>query len=241
MAELASSIKTHGIIQPILVREVGKGYQIIAGERRWRAAQQAKLHEIPVLIRDYSDSERLQISIIENIQRADLNAVEEAMAYHSLMEKFGHTQEELSAALGKSRPYIANSLRLLSLPRDVLALLSSGRLSAGHARLLIGYDLASTLAKEIVKEGFSVRDVEVILKQVKSGGGDDGGGAGVSEPTARRGKKPKDTIDLEQRISASLGFRTQIQHGTKGQRGQVVISYRTLEELDDLSERLTKP
>ncbi len=241
LAELAVSVTTHGIIQPIIVRPASKNtYQIIAGERRWRAAQRAKLHEIPVIIRDYTDDERLQVSIIENIQRADLNPLEEATAYQSLMDKFGHTQEKLSVALGKSRPYIANSLRLLSLPKQVLDFVRTGQLSAGHARLLIKHDDAVALAKQIVRDELSVRQVESL---VKSGRMDKGASGGQAKPkqSLTSPKKAKDTIDLEQQIAASLGFRTQIQHKASGQSGQVVILYRSLEELDDLFEKLTQP
>ena len=152
--ELAASVKEKGIIQPLIVRSTGADeYEIVAGERRWRAAQMAQLHDIPVIVRDFDDTEVLEVAIIENIQRADLNAVEEAAGYKQLMDRFGHTQEKLAEALGKSRSHIANLLRLLSLPMDVQALVIEGKISAGHARALITAENPSELAKQIVKEG----------------------------------------------------------------------------------------
>ena len=153
MEELARSIREKGIIQPLIVRQVGEFYEIVAGERRWRAAQMAQLHEVPVILRDYDDTEVLEVAIIENIQRADLNPVEEAAGYRQLMDKFGHTQEKLAEALGKSRSYIANLLRLLSLPEDVQDMLKAGKLSAGHARALITADNPSVLAALRAREG----------------------------------------------------------------------------------------
>ena len=177
LEDLAASIAEKGIIQPLILRENPKGdgtYEIVAGERRWRASQQAKLHEVPAIIRDFDDTEVLEIAIIENIQRADLNPLEEAQAYSQLMEKFGHTQEVLSRSLGKSRSHIANSVRLLTLPSDVQAFVKDGKLSAGHARALITSDDPIGLAKIAAQKGLSVRDVEKLAKQSSAEKGEAG-------------------------------------------------------------------
>ena len=168
LRDLAKSILTKGIIQPLIVRPDPKNegdFQIVAGERRWRAAQTARLDVVPVVLRDLNDLEVLEIGIIENIQRADLNPVDEANGYHQLMEKFGHTQEKLSEALGKSRSYLANSMRLLNLPNAVQDMMIDGRLTAGHARALVPADNALTLAKQVVEKGLSVRQTEALVKR----------------------------------------------------------------------------
>ena len=166
MSDLAASIREKGVIQPLVVRRMDdEKYQIVAGERRWRAAQLAQLHEVPVVIRDFSDLEVIEIAIIENVQRADLNPIEEATGYRQLMDRFGHTQEKLAEALGKSRSYIANLLRLLQLPQPVIAMVSDGRLSAGHARALITASDPETLARKIVEGGLSVRATEALVKK----------------------------------------------------------------------------
>ena len=205
-------------------------YQIVAGERRWRAAQLAQLHELPVIIRDFSDTEVLEVAIIENIQRADLNAVEEAAGYQQLMDQFGHTQEQLAEALGKSRSHIANMVRLLGLPRDVLAFVSDGKLSAGHARALITTEDPSALAKRVVAGGLSVRETEKLAKGPKPNAG--------SKPAAKS-EKDADTRMLEADLSAATGMKVAIDHKPGGESGKVSISYTSLAQLDDLCRVLS--
>lgn len=224
--DLAASIREKGILQPLIVRErEGGHYEIVAGERRWRAAQLAQLHEVPVLVRDLDDTEVLEIAIIENIQRADLNAVEEALGYRQLMEKFGHTQERMAEALGKSRSHIANLLRLLQLPEEVQAMLREGQLSAGHARALVTLPDPVAAARRVVVEGLSVRETER-LAQAQAGG---------AKPRAARrtGEKDADTRALEQDLSAAIGLKVEIAHGADGS-GQLSLRYRNLEDLDNL-------
>lgn len=240
LQELAESLRERGIIQPLIVRphpEKPEHYQIVAGERRWRAAQMAQLHEIPVLVRDYDDPTVLEVAIIENIQRADLNAVEEAAAYRQLMDRFGHTQEKLGAALGKSRSHIANTLRLLSLPEDVLAFVRQGALSAGHARALIGLPNAGLLARTVVSRNLSVRETERLAK-----GGQDGSGRPGSGPRKRGHvvEKDADTRALENDLAAALGFGVVITHGPGGDGGEITLRYRDLDQLDDICRRLTQ-
>lgn len=233
LEDLANSIREKGIIQPLIVRENANNpgtYEIVAGERRWRAAQMAQLHEIPVLVRDFDDTEVLEIAIIENIQRADLNPVEEAMAFRQLMEKFGHTQEKLAEALGKSRSYIANLLRLLQLPDEVLAHLRAGQLSAGHARALITTEDPARLAREVISRGLSVRETEQLAK---------GRVEKKPAPVRVRPEKDADTRALEQDLSANLGMKVSILHQPGGQDGTLTISYKTLEELDELCRVLS--
>ncbi|MHA6264283.1 ParB/RepB/Spo0J family partition protein [Arenibacterium sp. CAU 1754] len=233
--DLAASIKEKGILQPLIVRDIGGGkYEIVAGERRWRAAQMAQLHEVPVLVRDFDDVEVLEVAIIENIQRADLNAIEEAAGYRQLMENFGHTQEKLAEALGKSRSHIANLMRLLSLPEDVQDFLRDGKLSAGHARALITADNPSDLARMIIKGGLSVRATEALVKK----------GAGTpskSSPSAKaaRHEKDADTRALEGDLAANLGMKVSLNHEPGGERGQLTIRYETLEQLDNLCALLS--
>jgi len=232
--ELAASIREKGIIQPLLVRRDPKNagdYQIVAGERRWRAAQLANLHEVPVLVRDLNDTEVIEVAIIENIQRANLNAVEEASGYKQLMEKFGHTQEKLAEALGKSRSHIANLLRLLNLPQDVLDYIRDGKLTAGHARALVGVDNAAELARKIIKGGLSVRQAEGLAKP-KPPKSDS-----VREINV---VKDADTKSLEQDLSANLGLKVDIDHPQGGQCGTISIAYGTLDELDELCRVLTQ-
>ncbi|MDU8927981.1 ParB/RepB/Spo0J family partition protein [Alisedimentitalea sp. MJ-SS2] len=234
LEELSASIREKGIIQPLIVRPdpTKDGYyQIVAGERRWRAAQLAQLHEVPVLIREFDDTEVLEVAIIENIQRADLNAVEEAAGYRQLIDKFGHTQEQLAKALGKSRSHIANQMRLLTLPQDVLDLLEADKLSAGHARALITSDDPSALARMVVQKGLSVREAERLAKQ----GAKTKVKAKASVPT----EKDADTVALEGDLSANLGMKVSINHGSGGESGQVTISYKSLDQLDDLCRLLT--
>lgn len=229
--ELARSIKEKGIIQPLIVRQKGEQYEIVAGERRWRAAQIAKLHEIPVLLRDYDDTEVLEVAIIENIQRADLNPVEEAAGYRQLMDRFGHTQEKLAEALGKSRSHIANLMRLLNLPDDVQDMLKAGKLSAGHARALITSENPSVLAARVVSGGLSVRETERLANEGKS--------------ETKPGKKPAapskdaDTRMLENDLSAAIGMSVVISHSSAGDGGTVTIRYKDLEQLDQLCQTLS--
>jgi ParB family transcriptional regulator, chromosome partitioning protein len=232
LQSLADSISVKGIIQPLIVRQVaGSGkFEIVAGERRWRAAQIAKLHAVPVIVREFSDSEVLEIAIIENIQRAELNAVEEALAYKQLMERFGHTQEKLALALSKSRSHIANMLRLLSLPDEVQSMLATGKLSAGHARALITAANPIELAMKVVGKGLSVRDTEELVRktslpQLKRGVG-------------RRSEKDADTKALEADLSAGLKMGVTIQHDHSG-AGRITISYKSLDDLDLLCGALT--
>jgi len=229
MDDLAASIKEKGVIQPLIVRAKSDGYEIVAGERRWRAAQMAKLHELPVIIRDYTDTEVLEIAIIENIQRADLNPVEEAAGYQQLMDKFGHTQEKLAAALGKSRSHIANLMRLLQLPKEVLDLLKDGKLTAGHARALITTENPVSLARQVVKQGLSVRETERLAKGPKT----------RPEKVKLQPAKDADTRALEGDLSANLGMKVSVDHKPGKESGKLTISYKTLEELDDLCRLLS--
>jgi ParB family chromosome partitioning protein len=235
--DLAASIAEKGIIQPIIVRLDPKNaemYQIVAGERRWRAAQMAQLHEVPVIIREMDDTEMLEVAIIENIQRADLNPVEEAHGFKQLMEGFGHTQEKLASALGKSRSHIANILRLLHLPADVLSLLRAGDLSAGHARALVTAENPSKLAAIVVAKGLSVRETERLAKK---GSLEDGVAKINLKP--RRVEKDADTVVLENDLAANLDMKVSIDHndGTRG--GGITLSYTNLEQLDALCQLLS--
>lgn len=231
--DLANSIREKGVIQPLIVRKKADNrYEIVAGERRWRASQMAQLHELPVIVREYDDTEVLEIAIIENIQRADLNPVEEAMGYRQLMNKFGHTQEKVSEALGKSRSHIANLMRLLNLPDDVQVMLRAGQLSAGHARALITTDNASELARKVVRDGLSVRQTEKLAKKT---------GSLVEQISKTRPKthKDADTVALEGDLSANLGMKVSVDHISGGENGKITISYQTLDELDELCRILS--
>ncbi|EBA17006.1 chromosome partitioning protein parB [Roseobacter sp. SK209-2-6] len=235
--DLTASIKEKGVLQPLIVRPRPTGiYEIVAGERRWRAAQAAQLHEVPVLIRDYSDLEMLEVAIIENIQRSDLNAMEEAQSYKQLMERFGHTQEKMAEALGKSRSHIANLVRLLHLPEDVRNLVHDRKLSAGHARALITSDNASELAKKIVKGGLSVRATEALVKK------DAAGDSTPSKPRSARKpvEKDADTRALEGDLSAILRMKVSIDHVAGGEKGSITINYDSLDQLDELCNILSK-
>jgi len=228
LADLTESIREKGIIQPLIVRENprdSKGYEIVAGERRWRAAQRAKLHQVPVIIRKLNDTEVLEIAIIENIQRADLNAVEEAMGYRQLMDRFGHTQEKMASALGKSRSHIANLLRLLNLPADVLEHLQHGDLSMGHARALITSEKPSQLAKRVIADDLSVRETEKLAK---------GPIAKPARAQKIKTEKDSDTRALEGDLSANLGMGVTIDHTQGKESGRVTISYKDLDQLDSL-------
>ena len=238
LEDLAASIREKGVIQPLIVRrrEMAEGtFEIVAGERRWRAAQMAQLHELPVLVRDFNDTEVLEIAIIENIQRADLNPVEEAVGYKQLMEKFGHTQEKLSAVLGKSRSHIANLVRLLQLPEEVQAYLREGQLSAGHARALITSPDPVSLARKVIEAGLSVRETERLAKaQDQSAETKD-----ASQTKTRQPKdKDADTRALEADLSANLGMKVSIQHDNGQESGLISIRYASLDELDELCQKL---
>ena len=233
LEDLSNSIREKGVIQPLIVRKkAGDRYEIVAGERRWRASQMAQLHELPIIVRDYDDTEVLEIAIIENIQRADLNPVEEAMGYRQLMQKFGHTQEKVSEALGKSRSHIANLMRLLNLPDDVQVMLREGHLSAGHARALVTSDKASELARKVVKDGLSVRQTEKLAKKT---------GSLVEQNKKSRPKthKDADTVALEGDLSANLGMKVAVDHVSGGENGKITITYQTLDQLDELCRILS--
>ena len=231
LAELAASIKEKGVIQPLIVRAKGDMYEIVAGERRWRAAQRAQVHDVPVIIREFTDTEVLEIEIIDNIQRADLNPMEEAAGYRALIERFGHTQEKLAEAMGKSRSHIANLMRLLSLPDDVQGMLRDGRLSAGHARALITTDNASALARKVVAEGLSVRQTEALAKR------GDPGPKSAAKP--RTTEKDADLRALENDLSATLGMPVDISFNNGA--GTVTITYRNMDEMDLLCRVLGNP
>lgn len=233
--DLTASIREKGILQPLLVRERGDGFEIVAGERRWRAAQVAQLHSVPVLVRSYTDTEVLEVAIIENIQRADLSPVDEAAAFRQLIDRFGHTQEKLAESLGKSRSYIANALRLLSLPDDVIGMVESGALSSGHARALVTSDKASVLARKIVAEGLTVRDVERLMRDDK-GTGTTGS---ARKYRGNRSAKDDDTLALEGDLSAGLKMSVKIAHEAHTGAGTVTIRYNTLEQLDFLCRVLS--
>lgn len=237
--DLANSIRTKGVIQPLIVRTdpaQPDRFQIVAGERRWRAAQMAQLHEVPVLVRDLDDTEVLEIAIIENIQRADLNPIEEAAGYRQLMFKFGHTQEKLAEALGKSRSHIANLLRLLNLPETVQEMVTAGELSAGHARTLVTARDPESLAQIIVSKGLSVREAERLAK-----GGEAPAPRRQPDPASYSFDKDADTKALEADLSAALGMKVQIDHKPGQEKGRVSIAYDTLEQLDVLCSILSRP
>ncbi len=231
LAELAMSIREKGVIQPLIVRPKGEMFEIVAGERRWRAAQRAQIHDVPVIIREFTDTEVLEIGIIENIQRADLNPVEEAMGYRALIERFGHTQEQLSSAMGKSRSHIANLMRLLTLPEEVQVMLRDGKLTAGHARALITSDDPGMLARKVVLEGLSVRQTESLLKT---------GPAPKKKAKSKVFAKDADTRALEQDISATLGMPIDLDYAGGG-RGKVTITFSNMQQLDRLCSILGTP
>lgn len=234
LEELTASIAEKGIIQPLIVRpdpNFPGDFQIVAGERRWRAAQRAQLHKLPVLVRELTDTEVLELAIIENIQRADLNAVEEALGYRALMDNFGHTQEKMAQALGKSRSHIANLLRLLNLPPEVLGFLQDGRISAGHARALIPAADPVALARTVIAKGLSVRQVEALAKQGK---------VGAVQKRRLKPSKDADTKALEGDLTAHLGVKVAIDHKAGAKGGQISISYNDLEQLDGLCRLLTQ-
>lgn len=242
LKELCESIEKHGIMQPIVVRALGaSAYEIIAGERRWRAAQMAKLTEVPIILREATDEQALELALIENIQRSDLNPLEEAAGYQRLMDEFHYTQEKLAPIVGKSRSHIANLLRLQKLPESVKKLIDSGELTMGHARALLNAPEPEELAKQIIKQGLSVRQAEEWAKgnipgdenQAKKTPKNKSGDA----PRARGGNKSEDVLQLENMLADSLGLRVSIDTRS-GQAGEVVISYDSLSQLDEILRRL---
>jgi ParB family transcriptional regulator, chromosome partitioning protein len=234
--ELAASLRERGIIQPIVVRAlrgVSDTYEIIAGERRWRAAQRAGLHEVPVVVIEATDAEALQLAIIENVQRTDLNPLEEAEGYRSLIRDFSHSQDDVARMVGKSRSHVANTLRLQTLPDRVKEHIHSGRLSAGHARALVGHHDAERLADEIVARGLNVRQVEEIARALAKPSGND---QTKTRKARARAAKDADTLALEKRLADALGLGVTIEHGERG--GSLTIRYRSLDQLDDVVRRL---
>ena len=232
--ELTASLRERGMIQPIVARPVRgapDAFEIIAGERRWRAAQRAGLHEVPVVIIEATDEESLQLAIIENVQRADLNPLEEAEGYRALVEDYSHTQDDIAKMVGKSRSHVANTLRLLKLPPSIRAYIFKGKLDAGHARMLVGQPNAEKLAEEIVARGLNVRQVEEIARQESSR-------SGKPQSRKRSAEKNADTLALEKRLSDALGLVVSID--ARGESGVVSIRYRNLDQLDDLAQRLEK-
>ena len=230
LEELAKSISNHGIIQPLIVRIKGSGYELIAGERRWRAAQIAKIHSVPAVVKDLTDKQAAEYAIVENIQREDLNAIEEAISYKNLMGIYDYTQEEVAVALGKSRSYIANMLRILSLPKSVINLLESSQISVGHARALIGLEDPLVIAKDIILKNLSVRETEVIVKRIRSD-------HKLSNCRGKnKTKKDIDTINLEKNLSFQTKFRITIQQDKSRSSGKLIINYNSLSELDKICE-----
>ena len=229
LAELANSIREKGVMQPLLVRPTAdpNQFEIIAGERRWRASQKAGLTEVPVVIREVDDREALELAIIENVQRVDLNPLEEAQGYGQLIDQFSYTQQDLAQVIGKSRSHVANTLRLLRLPQDVRDMLARGELTAGHARTLITAEDPAALAHRIVNGGLSVREAEALSQRA----------LGKTREAAPKPQKDPDTLALERRLSDALGLSVAIDH--KGEGGRLEIRYRTLEQLDDICLRLT--
>jgi ParB family chromosome partitioning protein len=235
LTELADSIRERGVLQPILVRPMpgqDRTYQIIAGERRWRAAQQAGLRAIPALVRDLGDQEVMEVALIENIQRADLNALEEARGYETMAERFERSPDAIAKVVGKSRSHVANTLRLLRLPGPVREHLEQGRLTAGHARALLEVGDAAALAERVVKQGLSVRQTEALARAAKRDGSAGSRGSKAAPP------KDADTHSLEADLEEVLGLKVEIRH--RGDAGEVRIAYGTLEQLDDLCRRLTR-
>jgi ParB family chromosome partitioning protein len=234
LAELSESIRTKGLVQPIVVRphpEDAQAYEIVAGERRWRASQKAGLHVVPVIIRDLSDREVLELAIIENVQRADLNAIEEANGYRELIERFDYSQEQVSEIIGKSRSHVANTLRLLKLPAPVQAFVLDGRLTAGHARALVGREDAEALAARIVEQGLNVREAEALGQA---------GPIGVAGPSGARKVRDKDpdTKAFEKELADTLGLKVEVKRGS-GESGNLVIKYGNFYQLDYIRMRLT--
>ncbi|MGQ4274304.1 ParB/RepB/Spo0J family partition protein [Terrihabitans sp. B22-R8] len=230
LEDLVNSVREKGIVQPILVRSVSNepgSYEIIAGERRWRAAQRAGLHDVPVVVLEVSDREALELAIIENVQRADLNAVEEAAGYEALIASYNYSQSDLAKIIGKSRSHIANTMRLLKLPQDIQHAVREGELSAGHARALLSLDDPSAIARKVIEQGLSVRDVESLVQSA----------APSERRTARaRAAKDGDTVALERELTDLLGLTVSIDH--KSGSGRLSIRYENLDQLDGICRRL---
>jgi ParB family chromosome partitioning protein len=233
LAELADSIARHGVLQPILVRAVDEGFELIAGERRWRAAQKARLHVIPALVREHDDGSSAELALIENVQREDLNAIEEAEGYQALIARFGHSQDNVGKLVGKSRSHVANLLRLLDLPEAVRLMLLRGAISMGHARAVATAPEPESLAREIADKGLSVRQAEALAKRVRPGAGRDFGRASA------RNAQPVDAdlAALERQLSDMLGLKVQVKHAGKG--GAMTLSYSSLDQLDMICQRLS--
>jgi ParB family chromosome partitioning protein len=232
LQELADSIRERGIIQPIVVRAVAgvvDAYEIVAGERRWRAAQRAELHEVPIHLVEVGDREALELAIIENVQRADLNPLEEAMGYNELIEQFGYSQTDLAKIIGKSRSHVANTLRLMKLPDPVQGMLREGQLTAGHARALLAVEDPAKLASQIIDQGLNVRQVEALTQEQSEK-------AGRAPKQRERIEKDADTRALEKTLSDALGMAVSIDH--RGSGGELRIRYRSLEQLEDICQRL---
>ncbi len=232
LKELADSITQKGLVQPIIVRFKGdteSEYEIVAGERRWRAAQQAGFHTIPVVVRDLDDQEVLELAIIENVQRADLNAIEEANGYRDLIQKYNYTQDKVADVIGKSRSHLANTMRLLKLPEPVQSMVQDGRLSAGHARALVGRDDAEQLAQRIVDQNLNVRDIEALVQTLNDGG--------EGAPRKRTREKDADTRAFETEMSDVLGLKIEIKRGS-GESGTLQIKYGNFDQLDYIRMRL---
>ena len=226
LVELSDSIRQKGIVQPIVVRpdRMGGGYEIVAGERRWRAAQRANLHTMPVIVRELTDQEVLELGIIENVQRADLNAIEEAAGYRELIERYNYTQDQLAEVIGKSRSHLANTLRLLKLPEQVQDLVQGGKLTAGHARALVGREDAETLAQRIIDRNMNVRDVEAMVQA-------------ADQPPRPRREKKADTLAFEKELTDTLGLKVEIKRSS-GESGLLVIKYNNYDQLDYIRMRL---
>ncbi|MEJ7932705.1 ParB/RepB/Spo0J family partition protein [Sphingobium sp. AN558] len=236
LQELAESIGKRGVIQPIIVRPHGGGFQIVAGERRWRAAQRAQLHRIPAIVRDFDEAETLEIALVENIQREDLNPIEEAEAYRKLIGQFHHSQDALARLVGKSRSHIANLMRLLDLPDTVQQAVTENRLSMGHARALIGAPDCESMARTVEHKGLSVRDTEALVRRARKG---DPASEAPSRTTSAGGKDA-DIAALEQHLADILGLKVDIDHGEDGAAaGVLTLRYSTLDQLDMLCQRLT--
>jgi ParB family transcriptional regulator, chromosome partitioning protein len=233
MAELAESIRQHGVLQPILLRAVDGGYELIAGERRWRAAQKAQLHSIPALVREHDDSSSAELALIENVQREDLNAIEEAEGYQALVGRFGHTQDNVAKLVGKSRSHVSNLLRLLDLPEAVRLMLVRGDISMGHARAVATAPDPEALANEIAGKGLSVRQAEKLAKRGRPGAGSD-----LARASARNAAPvDSDLAALERQLSDMLGLKVQVKHAGAG--GTVALSYSSLDQLDMICQRLS--
>ena len=237
LAELAASIKERGVIQPIVVRAVpgkAESFEIIAGERRWRAAQRAGLHDVPIALVEATDKQSLEFAIIENVQRADLNPIEEASGYHALMEEHSYSQDEVAQIVGKSRPHVANTVRLLKLPEPVKALVRAGNLSAGHARLLLGQSKALEIAQQVIGSGMSVRELEMLMREANAAQA--GGKRGKPAAASKTGAKDANTRALERKLSDALGLQVSIDQ--RGAGGTLHIKYRDLDQLDAVLRKL---